>query len=171
MTTQHDREPYPHPDLRETYCLPLTRGAVALIDAQDVPRVSGRLWSLSKRRQIQSSPHLVLHRFITEAPDGMPVDHINHDTLDNRRANLRVCTQEQNMANTKVDRKNNTSGFKGVYRRPNGKFYAIIGGSTKRKHLGCFSSAVEAARSYNDAAVEMFGSFACLNEIPHEPKE
>ena len=43
-----------------------------------------------------------MHRFIMRTPKGMVTDHINHDTLDNRRANLRICTHAQNMANRKV---------------------------------------------------------------------
>lgn len=57
---------------------------------------------------------IYLHRLITHAPKGVYVDHINHDTLDNRRANLRLCTNRQNNENRAGAYKNSQSGIRGV---------------------------------------------------------
>ena len=62
------------------------------------------------RKQVK----LLMHRVITQAPKGVQVDHINHDRLDNRRANLRLVTHSENQRNRSV-RKDSSSGFIGVY--------------------------------------------------------
>ncbi|MFF2886678.1 HNH endonuclease [Paenibacillus sp. NPDC057967] len=56
-----------------------------------------------------------LHRFLTNAPPGKEVDHRNHDTLDNRAANLRVCTGRENRQNRRGAQRNSRSGVRGVW--------------------------------------------------------
>jgi hypothetical protein len=100
-----------------------------------------------------------MHRLIMAAPDGIGVDHINGDGLDNRRANLRLASQRDNSANMAV-RASSATGFKGVsWKRRNRKWQAQIG----RTYLGIFASAEEAARAYDHAAREAWGEFAHLN--------
>ncbi len=104
-----------------------------------------------------------LHNFIT----GLDyVDHINGDTLDNRRENLRPATHQQNTWNRKLAT-NNTTGFKGVYRTPAGTFMAQICKDGHIHRLGTFPTAEAAGHAYDDAAVELFGEFAALN-FPRE---
>ena len=93
--------------------------------------------------------------------DERKADHENHDTLDNRRSNLRVATTSQNGSNSRV-RKDNTSGFKGVGYR-GGRFLAYIRVNGKRSYLGTYGTAVEAALAYDAAAREHFGEYACTN--------
>jgi hypothetical protein len=84
--------------------LPLSRGKCALIDESDVALVSGRRWHAMPSNvtwYARSSDGVYLHRLLTECPDGLEVDHVNHNGLDNRRANLRVCTHTENMRNGK----------------------------------------------------------------------
>ena len=101
---------------------------------------------------------VLMHRLIAGAPDGMPVDHIDHQTLNNQDENLRVCTPSQNSRNQR--RNNNSSGYKGVdFYKQNGKWRARILGVD----LGYFHSAEEAARAYDKKAKELFGKFANLN--------
>lgn len=97
---------------------------------------------------------LRVHRIIWEMhfgeiPEGMEVDHINHDTTDNRIENLRIVSRSGNMRNKSID-KRNTSGATGVYyHRKNKKWYAQIMHNKKRIHLGFFCSfdlAVEARK-------------------------
>lgn len=90
-------------------------------------------------------------------------DHINKNKHDNQRRNLRVATQQQNNCNVNR-RKDNTSGYKGVYfNKPIQKYVALIKVNGKRKHLGCFVEAVNAAKAYDEAAKQFHGEFAATN--------
>lgn len=78
-----------------------------------------------------------LHRFITNAPKGKMVDHINHDTLDNRKSNLRLVNNSQNMQNRSGNQRNNTSGFRGVsFHKGTGRWFAYVWVNGKRISLG-----------------------------------
>jgi hypothetical protein len=90
-------------------------------------------------------------------------DHINGNSLDNRRENLRLVTHNQNLMNKKKY-KNNTSGFKGVYRCRD-KWRAAISIGGKRTHIGSFSKIEDAVKTYNKMAVKVFGEYARLNTI------
>jgi len=104
-----------------------------------------------------------MHRVILDAPMNMLVDHINGNGLDNRRENLRICTNTENLRNRGKDR-DNTSGYKGVViKKGEKKFRAQIRVNQKTIHLGSFSTPEEAARAYDDAAREYFGEFAWTN--------
>jgi hypothetical protein len=108
---------------------------------------------------------VLLHRLILDAPDGMDVDHKNHNGLDNRRANLRVCTRQQNLANCRPGR-NNTSGYKGVsWSKQHRKWASYITVDYKKRHLGLFMEKRDAATAYNSAAFEAWGEFAYLNDV------
>jgi hypothetical protein len=88
----------------------------------------------------------------------------NGNTLDNRRANLRLASPPQNAHNCKVARTNNTTGFKGVsFDKPRGRWIAYIRVLGKRYNLGRFNTAEEAAREYDRAARLAFGQFARIN--------
>jgi hypothetical protein len=101
-----------------------------------------------------------MHRVILNTPDGMKTDHINNDKLDNRRCNLRVCTDAQNMRN-RGKQANNTSGYKGVFWSiPAGRWRAQIRLNRKSIHLGLFYSKEEAYEKYKKAEKEYFGEFA-----------
>lgn len=111
--------------------------------------------------------HRLAFLFMTgEIPE--EVDHINGERADNRWINLRACIHRQNCGNQK-QRKDNTSGFKGVHLyRPSNKWLASIGHKGKRIHLGLFVTAEAAAEAYNKAALKYFGEFALLNIIEKE---
>jgi hypothetical protein len=99
----------------------------------------------------------------------MEVDHWNHDGLDNRRENLRVCTKAQNNHNCRKHRWHNgeytSSKYKGVcWNKTEKKWMAYI----HRKTLGYFRTEEEAALAYNAAATRDFGEFAVLNDIPEQ---
>jgi hypothetical protein len=107
-----------------------------------------------------------LHRFILNLQDSFfIVDHINHNTFDNRENNLRKCSHLENNKNQKIH-KDNASGFKGVvWREPRKKFTAQICVNNKIIYLGGFASKIDAAKAYNDAALKYHGKFALLNEV------
>ena len=110
---------------------------------------------------------LQLHRLLMNPPKGMVIDHINHNGLDNRRENLRICTRAENSRN-RGKQKNNTSGYKGVcwYKRDK-KWRAQIKKDSKKIHIGYFDIIEDAARAYDAKAKELFGEFAHLN-FPEE---
>ena len=90
-------------------------------------------------------------------------DHINHNGIDNRKINIRACSQSQNMQNQRI-RKGGTSQFKGVYwSRRDRKWYSRISFNGIRIHLGCFDDEKEAALTYDRKAIEWFGEYACTN--------
>ena len=101
----------------------------------------------------------------------MLCDHINGNGLDNRRNNLRTCTNAENLQN-RPKQKNNTSGFKGVFlNKLTGKWEARIYSRKTRTYIGLYKNKIDAANAYNEKATELFGEFARLNKIPiHEPK-
>lgn len=105
------------------------------------------------------------HRLVSQAPTGLIVDHINHDTGDNRLANLRLATRSENQANQR-SRRIRKCQFIGVrvhakgWRRP---YYATIKKENRQYVSNCFETEVEAARWYDAKALELYGPFARLN--------
>ena len=93
---------------------------------------------------------------------GPVVDHIDGDKLNNRRANLRLCSQADNTRNTRLGR-NNTSGAKGVSLDVNGKWRARIWKDRKEIRIGTFDTVEEALAAYDKAAAELHGQFASPN--------
>jgi len=155
------------------------RSVTTLIDAEDVPLLEG--WTLAVQHKknyvtlqgsssIKPRPHKLLARVLMKAPPGMVVDHINHNTLDNRKANLRICTSAENARNTRGHRVR-VAKYKGVCfmrRRAHlsTPWCAQINHKYRVMNLGYYATEEEAAQVYNDKAVELFGEFAHLNKIP-----
>ena len=102
---------------------------------------------------------IFLHREVNNTPTGYITDHIDGDTLNNMRDNLRTATSSQNNANAK-DRQR-MSRYRGVYwHNKAGKWYAQISINGRRCHLGLFDDQAEAAKAYAEAAQQAFGEFA-----------
>lgn len=143
----------------------LTRGRVALCSPQDFARLSEYLWDFMKTGYAgthSEGRRIKMHKLVVPYPH---TDHINRDKLDNRRENLREATQQQNMYNQGI-KTNNTTGYKGVYfNKRRGNYDAYIKSDKKRKYLGAFKTAKEAALAYNRAAPIYHGEFASLNEV------
>ena len=101
-----------------------------------------------------------LHRLILDAPSGMEVDHINGNGLDNRRANLRLCTGSQNSCNKGLNR-SNTSGFKGVtLDKKSGRWHARIAVNGESRSLGFYGTPESAYEAYVQASKTLHGEFA-----------
>lgn len=139
-------------------------GKFAIVDDDDFDRVNKFKWYLSGKYPAKSlgvrpnRTKIYLHTFIMNTPKGMVTDHINGDELDARKSNLRICTVSQNTMNSKKS-KNTSSKYKGVCRI--NPWRAYIG----RRILGHFSSEIEAAKAYNEAAIKEYGEYAKLNII------
>lgn len=149
-----------------------------LMDYEDIDLYIQSSWVIHryenhKYAQGRYSKEKNLHRLIMNAKKGEHVDHINGDTLDNRKQNLRICTRSQNQQNRRKQRNPSSSKYKGVQihknRRKDGSL-KVYGTIRKDHKIVCklFRTEIEAARWYNKKAVELFGEFAKLNEIPNE---
>jgi hypothetical protein len=104
---------------------------------------------------------VLMHKEIMNTPEGLHTDHIDCNSLNNQKSNLRIVTYSQNQANRKLNR-DNTSGYKGVLKIRN-KFLAGIKVNQVYLHLGTFDNPFDAARAYDEAAKTYFGNFARLN--------
>lgn len=152
--------------------IPLTQGKRALVDDQWYDRLSSMRWQAARdhnRNRFyavharRGKPNLNMARVIMDAPDGMMIDHVNHDTLDNRMSNLRVCTNRQNQGNQKP-KVGFSSRFKGVsWSKQMQKWYAGIKYRGKSYNLGHFNDEGCAAFAYDNAAIRFHGEFARTN--------
>lgn len=152
--------------------IPLTKGYVAIVDDEDYNELSKHKWCAdnSSKTNVYALRRVGkklsrMHNEIIGRKDGLEIDHINGNGLDNRRANLRFCTRSQNRMN---GRKNadNTSGYKGVTKSkksPNNPWHAHIKFNGITKHLGNYKTKEDAARAYDAAAKELHGEFCSLN--------
>ena len=105
-----------------------------------------------------------MHQEVIKVPEGMVVDHINHDGMDNREANLRPATHCENMYNRKKPSRTSYSKYKGVsWRKKTCTWQVQIKFKKKRIHLGTFCDEIEAAKAYDCAAIKYHGEFASLN--------
>ena len=167
----------------EIIAIPLTHGLVALIDAEDYKLVSkhkwhakicatrpGLIYAATNETQNGKQRTIRLHRLLLNIIDPkIFVDHINHNGLDNRKENLRICTNTQNCRNAKKRLANGASKFKGVsWSKRCNKFHAAIQINKQYKHIGYFTSELEAAKAYDKVAKTYFGEFAYLNFAPPE---
>jgi hypothetical protein len=91
------------------------------------------------------------------------IDHINGNVLDNRKENIRICTKQQNACN-KRNKALPRSGFRGV-RKSGKRWQAVLSIKGKTKVIGNYTSILEAARAYDNAAIKYFGEFACTNAM------
>ncbi len=142
-----------------------------IIDTKDYDRVSKRKWHITSDGYIASNVHgrqrglIKLHRFITNAPKGMVVDHINHNVADNRNVNLRVCTAHDNSRNMILS-SNNTSGYTGVFwNKKANKWCARIMVDYKSIHLGFYTDIADAIVARKQAEIKYFGEFRYVEDI------
>jgi hypothetical protein len=146
----------------------LNRGMVSVVDDADFPLVSLYGWHARISCGIwyavsTSRPQVRMHRLILGFPDSL-IDHRDRDGLNNRRSNLRLATNSQNMMN-RIKRVAGTSKFKGVCRVLSGKWQARITINHRRTVIGRFQNERDAAWCYDFAALGLFGDFARTNFI------
>lgn len=151
----------------------LHKGDICLVDDDDFERLNQFKWHSIKsrtegrfyvvRKDNVIKRRIFVHREIISISPGKFVDHINGNSLDNRKCNLREATSQQNSFNQK--RKTGASSrFKGVsWDKCRNKWTAQIMKSKVNRTLGRFTDEIQAAVAYDEAAVKMFGEFARLN--------
>lgn len=159
--------------------IPLTRGQVAIVDAADYEWLSQFKWyavapnGKHKDGKFYAVRHvfrddgkrtlLKMHREILGAEPGVDVDHVDGNTLNNQRDNLRLCNRQQNTFNSR-GQKNSVSKYKGVsWHKHTRKWFAQIGVNGKNIFLGYYDTPEEAARARDTASLKYQGEFAYLN--------
>ena len=162
----------------------LTRGCVAFVDNKDYLELNKYNWfaQLGGRTPyaVRASTRLEkkagfgnairMHRQILGLgyKDKSCVDHINHNGLDNRRKNIRICTYSQNGMNRLKQQKTATSKFKGTTLTKSGKWQSSIVINKKPFYLGRYDTELEAANAYAIKAKELFGNFNYMQHCKDE---
>lgn len=161
-----------------TKSIELTNGYETIVDDDDYSWLTQWTWRACVSRWqrhiyvVRSGDEMRMHRLITNTPKGMMVDHANGDGLDNRRANLRVCSAIENQRNKRKRIGVSSSIFKGVsWDRQCHRWRVQIMVEGRNKSIGRFATEAEAAVAYNDAATVLFGEFALLNDLSDAPPE
>lgn len=152
--------------------IPLTRGFCAIVDDEHYNYLNQWKWHYQDGCAARMAPwslngkwryrKIYMHREVAGIT-GFLVDHVNHNRLDNRSANLRVATQSENSMNQRKQIRSKST-YKGVCRDGN-SFHARIQKDGVRLPLGYFKTELEAGLAYNKAAAELFGDRACLNDV------
>ena len=148
----------------------LTRGLYTVVDEEDYDRLINRTWYASKSgntfvARSDSPTRILMHRLILNAENGIEVDHIDGNSLNNLRSNLRLCSHRLNICNQRTQLYK-SSMYKGVsWSKVAKRWHAYIKCSGVRSHLGYFDTQEEAAKAYNNAAITLFGEFAKINQL------
>ncbi len=154
----------------------LTQGKYAIVDPDDYYRLNQYKWSASRvgrkfyavrtgpARNGKRGKSYRMHREVANIPEGLECDHINANSLDNRKANLRPATRRQNCWNSSKRRPKSLSKYKGVSFSKRGRpWKAMLTVNGKWIYLGSFNSEIQAAKAYDKAAKRHFGEFANPN--------
>lgn len=156
--------------MSEFTTISLTQNRTSIINTSDINLIVIYKWcawfnksskSYYAKSNIGNHKVVSLHRFLLGVTDPkLHVDHINGNTLDNRRSNLRICTAAENTKNHTKPHPRNKSGFRGVcWSKDKLKWKAYITLSGKHKHLLYSHNLIEAAKAFDDAAIEYYQDF------------
>ena len=155
--------------------IPLTKGQFAIVDDDDYDYLMQWKWQAQKGRHTwyavrgnsfgtkgkRQQSTVYMHRVILHCPKTYQVDHINHNGLDNRKRNIRICSSGDNNRN-RIPQTNCTSAYKGVSWAGK-KWRCMLWHKKKHLHVGYYASEVEAAKAYDKNARELFGEFVYCN--------
>ncbi len=145
------------------------------VDAEDFEALSQFNWYITSRgyaarkalNDIGKWSMVFMHRLIMNCPSDLYIDHINHDQLDNRKVNLRICKQWENMQNRRT-KTSSKSGYRGVYVYPASKinpWAVVVSIQGKQKTLGYFDCPKKAALFYNQEIPKYNPDFYRLNVV------
>lgn len=150
----------------------LSNGLYAKVDDEDYEWLNQYNWRFARNSTriptgyavTGNDKTILMHRLLLSPPDGMFIDHINNDKLDNRRSNLRIVTRHQNATNVKKYQKSLSSPYKGVTKEKGKKFYRVsISVNGRIAKIGSFLDERHAAIVYDLWADDIFGDYAGLN--------
>ncbi len=154
--------------------LVLFNGEIATVDDEDYSKILQYSWHMNPDGYVKCiirGRSVYIHQMLLGNKDGMEIDHVDHDRLNNSKSNLRFVTRSQNMANSLSHKDSVSSKYKGVILNktsPVQNYQAKIMKDGKRFYLGTFKRQEDAALAYNKAAIRLFGEYACLNKIEGE---
>ena len=147
----------------------LSQKQLALVDDEDYLTLIAFKWCVQRTRHHTyvvtgtAKTRKVMHRVIMNPPDGMFVDHVDGNGLNNQKSNLRLATRNQNGYNQKPHK--GTSKYKGVsWVERDQVWVSKIRVNGKRIHVGSFKTEEDAAIAYDTKAVELHGEFANTNK-------
>lgn len=162
----------------------LTQGKYAIVDDEDYSYLNRLSWYAKTYRGIthavmrirdgsfgnsKKKANIYMEQFLIKVPNNYKIGHINRDTLDNRKENLRATTQTKSLAYARKRKAKTYSKFKGVTfnknKKDDKKWIANIVKNYRRYYLGYFKTEEEAALAYNERARELYGEFAYQNEV------
>lgn len=149
-------------DLTGEYGIGYTsKGDEFYFDLEDYEKIKHYCWCYSDGYVQNTKNHLRMHRFVMNCKDkNLVVDHINHITYDNRKTNLRICSNSQNGMNKKTVQ-NNRSGYNGVtFDKEKNQWRVRIGINKETIHVGYFKNKEDAIQARNDAEDEYFGKYS-----------
>jgi hypothetical protein len=153
-------------NLNKMKYIPLTQGQNAIVDDEDFEYLNQWKWFIFNSRGIlyvmrreyhkringkQKYQNIFMHRLLMNPPKNMVIDHLNRNSLDNRKVNLRICTHRENLQNTK---KTNKYGYLGIDKRHN-RYAAIIGLNNKKIYVGSYETKLEAYNAYINKSNEL----------------
>ena len=143
----------------------LTKNRVTLVDEDDYEYLNQFTWYCTSSKYAARKPRsgiIYIHRLIMDCPLNLFVDHINHDTLDNRKENLRICSKRDNQRHQQKRKGVTSSKYKGVHFFKRDRLWvAQIDGA----HIGRYVTENESAEAYNVEAAKLHGNFAKLNKL------
>ena len=154
----------------------LTKGFTTIVDDEDFEKLNKIKWYITKGRSgyyARNRSIGAMHRFITNCPQGMIVDHRDHNTLNNQKSNLRLCNYSENNSN-RIPSNNSVSKYLGVsvvkiksrHTKLNTIYtYYMVGiiKNGKKVYQTTFKNEIDAAKQYDIWAKEVHGEFANLN--------
>ena len=164
----------PEPTGEDVQRILLTNGMVAYVDAADYEELSRYTWHFASggyAGRYENRTLILMHRQIMSPPEGMQVDHIHHNRLDNTRVHLRVCTASENARNRSKRGCASSRYFGVTYNKRRKKWLASLKVEGRVREVGFSYDEKEAARAHDYAAVRYFGDYARLNFPEEWPPE